>query len=89
MELILSRHARKLLMARCLRDLGRFAAHLDFNLQGWMVRERWVKHANTLEEVGRGPRVHRNNKHVMSLKYSYCYGVPLLPKHIRKRYLKH
>lgn len=40
MELILSRHARKLLMARCLRDLGRFAAHLDFNLQGWMGRER-------------------------------------------------
>ena len=29
-ELILSRHARKLLTATCLRDLGKFAAHLDF-----------------------------------------------------------
>jgi hypothetical protein len=39
-ELILSRHARKLLMATCLRDLGKFAAHLDFNLEKWLVRER-------------------------------------------------
>jgi len=40
MELILSRHARKLLTARCLQDLGRFAAHLDFNLHNWLTRER-------------------------------------------------
>jgi hypothetical protein len=39
-ELILSRHARKLLTATCLRDLGKFAAHLDFNLEKWLARER-------------------------------------------------
>ena len=39
-ELILSRHARKLLTARSLRDLGKFAAHLDFNLSSWLARER-------------------------------------------------
>ena len=41
-ELILSRHARKLLTATCLRDLGKFAAHLDFNLEKWLVRERYT-----------------------------------------------
>ena len=39
-ELILSRHARKLLTARSLRDLGKFSAHLDFNLSSWLARER-------------------------------------------------
>ena len=39
-ELILSRHARKLLTTTSLRDLGLFAAHLDFNLIQWMGRER-------------------------------------------------
>ena len=39
-ELILSRHARKLLTTNSLRDLGLFAAHLDFNLVQWMGRER-------------------------------------------------
>ena len=41
-ELILSRHARKLLMSRSLRDLGKFAAHLDFNLSSWLARERYT-----------------------------------------------
>ena len=40
-ELILCRHARKLLTACCLKDLGKFAAHLDFNLCNWLARERW------------------------------------------------
>ena len=40
-ELILSRHARKLLTARSLRDLGKFVAHLDFNLNSWLARERY------------------------------------------------
>lgn len=39
-ELILSRHARKLLGAHSLRDLGCFAAHLDFSLPVWLARER-------------------------------------------------
>ena len=40
MELILSRHARKLLTGHSVRDLGRFSAHLDFPLHAWLVRER-------------------------------------------------
>ena len=39
MELLLSRHARKLLMSHSLRDLGRFSAHLDFPLSPWLMRE--------------------------------------------------
>ena len=39
-ELILSRHARKLLTASCLRDLGKFSTHLDFSLEKWLSRER-------------------------------------------------
>ena len=39
MELLLSRHARKLLTAHSLRDLGRFSAHLDFPLSPWLSRE--------------------------------------------------
>ena len=39
-ELILSRHARKLLTAHALRDLGCFAAHLDFSLSLWLSREK-------------------------------------------------
>ena len=39
MELLLSRHARKLLTAHSLRDLGRFSAHLDFPLPPWLTRE--------------------------------------------------
>ena len=41
-ELILSRHARKLLSSRCIKDLGLFAAHLDFDLVQWMGKERCV-----------------------------------------------
>lgn len=38
--MILQRHARRLLSARRLADLGRFAARLDFHLVTWMARER-------------------------------------------------
>ena len=38
-DVILSRHARKLLAAGRLADLGRFAAHLDFHLVSWLRRE--------------------------------------------------
>ena len=41
-ELILNRHARKLLTSRSLRELGKFSAHLDFNLSGWLARERYL-----------------------------------------------
>ena len=41
-DLILSRHARKLLLACKLQDLGRLAAHLNFNLAAWLSRERLV-----------------------------------------------
>ncbi|XP_035741120.1 guanine nucleotide exchange factor subunit Rich-like [Vespa mandarinia] len=39
-DVILQRHARRLLSARRLLDLGRFAAHLDFHLVTWLGRER-------------------------------------------------
>eukprot|EP00794_Sanderia_malayensis_P008016 gene8016-8875_t len=40
-DLILARHARKLLTSFRLRDLGRFAAHLDFDLTAWFTKERF------------------------------------------------
>ncbi|KAH8034831.1 hypothetical protein HPB51_003118 [Rhipicephalus microplus] len=40
MEVILTRHARKLLGAGQLRKLGSFAAHLDFPLQNFLEKER-------------------------------------------------
>lgn len=36
----MQRHARRLLSARRLADLGRFAARLDFHLVTWLARER-------------------------------------------------
>ncbi|XP_033223995.1 guanine nucleotide exchange factor subunit Rich isoform X2 [Belonocnema kinseyi] len=39
-DVILQRHARRLLSARRLADLGRFAARLDFHLVTWLARER-------------------------------------------------
>jgi len=40
-DLILARHARKLLSSFRLRDLGRFSAHLDFDLTSWFIKERF------------------------------------------------
>ena len=51
-ELILSRHARKLLTSCCLRDLGKFSAHLDFNLEKWLSRERCGKDESKREGFG-------------------------------------
>jgi len=39
-DVILQRHARNLLCARRLADLGRMAARLDFQLVAWLARER-------------------------------------------------
>lgn len=39
-DIILQKHARTLLSARRLIDLGRFAARLDFHLVTWLARER-------------------------------------------------
>ncbi|XP_034939930.1 guanine nucleotide exchange factor subunit Rich [Chelonus insularis] len=39
-DVILQRHARRLLTARRLADLGHFAAKLDFHLVTWLGRER-------------------------------------------------
>ncbi|XP_031831561.1 guanine nucleotide exchange factor subunit Rich [Nomia melanderi] len=39
-DVILQRHARRLLSAKRLADLGRFAARLDFHLVTWFGRER-------------------------------------------------
>nr|XP_006817611.1 PREDICTED: protein RIC1 homolog [Saccoglossus kowalevskii] len=40
LDTIITRHARKLLGAGKLKDLGLFAAHLEFPLIGWLHRER-------------------------------------------------
>lgn len=39
-DVILQRHARRLLTSHRLTDLGYFAAHLDFHLVAWLVKER-------------------------------------------------
>ncbi|KAK5648957.1 hypothetical protein RI129_003849 [Pyrocoelia pectoralis] len=39
-DVILQRHARRLLSAHRLIDLGYFAAHLDFHLVTWLAKER-------------------------------------------------
>lgn len=39
-DVILQRHARRLLSAHRLTDLGYFAAQLDFHLVAWLGRER-------------------------------------------------
>ncbi|XP_072379724.1 guanine nucleotide exchange factor subunit Rich [Diabrotica undecimpunctata] len=39
-DVILQKHARRLLSARRLTDLGYFAAYLDFHLVSWLVKER-------------------------------------------------
>nr|CAD7577631.1 unnamed protein product [Timema californicum] len=39
-DVILQRHARRLLSAHRLTDLGHFAAYLDFHLVSWLGRER-------------------------------------------------
>ncbi|XP_071528782.1 guanine nucleotide exchange factor subunit Rich isoform X3 [Panulirus ornatus] len=40
LDVILQRHAKKLLLGCRLRDLGTMAAHLDFTLVSWLRRER-------------------------------------------------
>ncbi|XP_045104693.1 guanine nucleotide exchange factor subunit Rich-like isoform X1 [Portunus trituberculatus] len=40
LDVILQRHAKKLLLGGRLRDLGTMAAHLDFPLVSWLRRER-------------------------------------------------
>lgn len=40
MDVMVQRHARRLLCDHRLGDLGRLSAHLDFPLVGWLGRER-------------------------------------------------
>lgn len=40
MDIILNRHARKLFASNRIRDLGMFAAHVDFKLVDWLMKER-------------------------------------------------
>lgn len=40
MDIILKRHARKLFSNQRIRDLGMFAAHVDFKLTEWLRKER-------------------------------------------------
>lgn len=66
-DVILQRHARRLLSARRLADLGRFAARLDFHLVTWLARER--------------ERAARIEDYVVALKAvheDFCYPYPTL-----------
>ena len=49
-DMILARHARKLLQAGRLADLGKFAAHLDFHLVAWLRRE--ATRAGQIQDFG-------------------------------------
>ena len=65
--MILQRHARRLLSARRLADLGKFAARLDFHLVTWLARER--------------ERAARIEDYVVALKAvheDFCYPYPTL-----------
>jgi len=69
-DVILQRHARRLLSARRLTDLGRFAARLDFHLVRWFARE--------------GDRAARIDDYVSTLKavhedFAFPYPILSLP----------
>ncbi|XP_068967131.1 guanine nucleotide exchange factor subunit Rich [Bombus flavifrons] len=69
-DVILQRHARRLLSAKRLADLGRFAARLDFHLVTWFARER--------------DRAAKIDDYVVTLKavhedFSFAYPVLSLP----------
>lgn len=66
-DIILQRHARRLLSAKRLADLGRFAARLDFYLVTWLARER--------------ERAARIDDFVAALKAvheDFCFSYPIL-----------
>jgi len=58
-DMILARHARKLLAAGRLADLGRFAAHLDFHLVAWLRRES-ARAGQVMDFVWALKRVHQD-----------------------------
>ncbi|TRY97116.1 hypothetical protein DNTS_032782 [Danionella cerebrum] len=59
MEVMLCRHARRLLEQQRLRDLGRFSAQLGFELIGWLTRER-TRVARVNDFVAALKRLHRD-----------------------------
>ncbi|XP_042872511.1 guanine nucleotide exchange factor subunit Rich-like isoform X2 [Penaeus japonicus] len=74
LDVILQRHAKKLLLSCRLRDLGTMAAHLDFPLVSWLRRER--------------SRAARVDDFVASLKHihrEFSWPYPSVPtSHIRR-----
>ncbi|XP_063238684.1 guanine nucleotide exchange factor subunit Rich [Bacillus rossius redtenbacheri] len=58
-DVILQRHARRLLTAHRLTDLGHFAAQLDFHLVSWLGRER-DRAARVDDFVGALRRLHQD-----------------------------
>lgn len=69
-DVILQRHARRLLSAKRLADLGRFAARLDFHLVTWFARER-DRAAKIDDYVATLKAVHED--------FSFAYPVLSLP----------
>ncbi|KAK0393210.1 hypothetical protein QR680_000098 [Steinernema hermaphroditum] len=64
---ILEGHARTLLTEYALRDLGAFSAHLGFDLDEWLIRER-----STLSEISNFPLA------LMKLHIQFQWPYPLL-----------
>ncbi|XP_069159265.1 guanine nucleotide exchange factor subunit Rich isoform X3 [Procambarus clarkii] len=74
LDVILQRHAKKLLLGCRLRDLGTMAAHLDFPLVSWLRRER-SRAARVDDFVASLKQIHRD--------FSWPY--PSVPtSHIRR-----
>ena len=72
-DLILSRHARKLLLACKLQDLGRFAAHLSFNLAAWLSRERLV-HGHTCIHSYARTFTQLHTHHTYEIHHTHMYA---------------
>ncbi|KAJ7378641.1 WD40 repeat protein [Desmophyllum pertusum] len=77
-DTILNRHARLLLTATRLRDLGKFAAHLDFGLVPWLRKEK-NRAARVDDYIETLTSIHRN----FDLPYpavNQLTSAPLSPK---------
>ncbi|XP_066965067.1 guanine nucleotide exchange factor subunit Rich isoform X3 [Macrobrachium rosenbergii] len=59
LDVILQRHAKKLLLACRLKDLGTMAAHLDFPLVSWLKKER-CRAAHIDDFVASLKQIHRD-----------------------------
>ncbi|GAB6022149.1 hypothetical protein CHUAL_006288 [Chamberlinius hualienensis] len=76
-DVILKRHARKLLDSCRLLDLGKFAAHLDFHLVSWLRKER-----------GRAAMVHDFVPTLKKIHLDFQWPYPVPPSSLTSFYLQ-